>query len=406
MKKHFLLIPTLLAITLAFAACAKKVESVALDQKTITLAVGEKGTLKAIIQPENATNKEITWEIDNPDLAKVSDDGTITANAPGTATITATTKDGGKTTICSLQVIPNVSLDYITLTLNLGGTEILTPTVMPKNAIEGGLVWSSNDESIATVRNDGTVKALAAGSATIVVTALDGGKTASCNLTVVIPVKSVTLDRTALTLDKGTDRTLKATIHPANATDKSLTWSSSDTSVATVGNDGSVRAIKIGKATISVISDDGEKTAKCTLTVRLSDAEWIEEAEFWCGDMLRGFKNARENIRGLSNVYGGQTNYGFCSTAFSTMNQLAVGYDRNAAAMIRSYRMGNVQNMRSMLINYHQMLARVLRDASNEYRRNKSGLAQFGVSGMLVDTVANEFANTAETADGVLLMLR
>ena len=134
----------------------------------------------------------------------------------------------------------------------------------PDNATNKSVTWTSSDSSVASVV-DGKVTAIKAGKATITVKTDDGGKTATCEITVnakVYPVTSVSLDKSSATLTEGDEITLIATVNPDNATNKNVTWTSSDPSVASVSN-GKVTALKAGKATIIVKTDDGGKTATC-----------------------------------------------------------------------------------------------------------------------------------------------
>ena len=189
----------------------------------------------------------------------------------GTATITVTTKDGNKTATCSVTVIAkvaSVSLDKTAITLAEGETQTLTATISPDNASDKSVTWSSSDEAVAKVDQNGKVTAVKAGTATITVTTKDGGKTATCSVTVIAKVASVSLDKTSMTLTVGETQTLTATVAPDNAQDKSVTWSSSDATVATVDQNGKVTAVKAGAATITVTTTDGGKTATCTVTVQ------------------------------------------------------------------------------------------------------------------------------------------
>lgn len=258
------------------------VESVSLDKTELTIAEGENATLNATVLPENATNRNVVWTSDNEEVATVSD-GKITALKSGAATITVTTEDGGKTAECKVTVeksvvhVESVSLDRSSLELVAGNSETLSATVLPENATDKAVVWSSSDESVATVE-DGVVTAVGAGEAVITVTTQDGGKTATCQVTVedaYVPVSNITLDNTSLVLNEGESATLAATVLPENATDKSLVWSSSDESVATV-NDGEVVAVNMGTAVITVTTTDGGKTAECTVTVKDPDFVNVE----------------------------------------------------------------------------------------------------------------------------------
>ena len=248
------------------------VTGVSLDKTTATLTEGETLTLTATVNPSNATNKNVSWKSSNTSVATVSG-GKVTALKAGSATITVTTEDGSKTATCSVTVnakvypVTSVSLNKSTATLTEGETLTLTATVNPSNATNKNVSWKSSNTSVATVSN-GKVTAVKAGSATITVTTEDGGKTATCSVTVkaIVNVTSVSLNKTTASLTEGESLTLTASINPSNATNKNVTWKSSNTSVATVSN-GKVTAVKAGSATITVTTKDGNKTATCSVTV-------------------------------------------------------------------------------------------------------------------------------------------
>ena len=247
------------------------VTGVTLNKTSLTLIVGETETLTATVSPVDATDKSVTWSSSNTSVATVSSSGVVTAKAVGNATITVTTNDGGKTATCSVKVNPvsvtGVSLDYTSLTMNVGNTQTLTATVTPSDATDKSVTWSSSNTSVATVSASGVVTAKAAGSATITVTTNDGAKTATCAVTVNVPVTGVSLDKTSLTMNVGDTQSLTATVTPSNAADKSVTWSSSNTSVATVSSSGVVTAKGGGTATVTVMTNDGGWTATCAVTV-------------------------------------------------------------------------------------------------------------------------------------------
>ena len=253
------------------------VESVSLDKTNITLTEGDSETLTATVYPDNSTNKNVSWKISNTSVATVNN-GVVTALKAGTATITVTTEDGGKTATCQVTVnariynVESVSLDKTNITLTEGDSETLTATVYPDNSTNKNVSWKISNTSVATV-NNGVVTALKAGTATITVTTEDGGKTATCQVTVnarIYNVESVSLDKTNIRLTEGDSETLTATVYPDNATNKNVSWKSSNTSVATVNN-GVVTAIKAGTATITVTTEDGRKTASCQVIVDAKD---------------------------------------------------------------------------------------------------------------------------------------
>ena len=169
------------------------------------------------------------------------------------------------------KIIPvtGVTLDENSIEMNIGDNKTLTATVLPADATDKSVTWSSSDKSVATVSN-GKVTALAAGSATVTVKTNDGNFTATCSVTVkkpVIPVTGVKLNITSLNLKVGDEVPLVATVQPSNATDKSVTWTSSKQSVATVLN-GKVKAVAAGSATVTVKTNDGNFTATCSVTVK------------------------------------------------------------------------------------------------------------------------------------------
>ena len=181
----------------------------------------------------------------------------------GTATITA--KAGDKTATCAVTVVAtqvtSITLDRTSASLKAGETVTLTATVKPDDATDKTVTWSTSDASVATVSN-GVVTAVKVGTATI--TARAGDKSATCAITVGIPVASITLNKASTNLKAGEMVTLTATVKPDDATDKAVTWSTSDASVATV-SDGVVTAVRLGAAIITAKA--GDKTAICLVYV-------------------------------------------------------------------------------------------------------------------------------------------
>jgi uncharacterized protein YjdB len=253
------------------------VTGVSLDKTTLPLTVGGTATLVATVAPQDADNKAVAWASSNTAIATVSNTGLVSALAAGTATITATTLEGGKTASCVVTVVTatvgggavtGVTLDKTTLSLTVGGTATLTATVAPQNADNKTVAWTTSDAQIAWVSETGQINAWAAGTATITATTEDGGKTASCVVTVTpVAVTGVSLDKTTLSLSAGDIAPLAATVAPQDADDKTVIWTSSDMAIATVSDTGLVSAIMAGTATITATTLDGGKTANCVVTV-------------------------------------------------------------------------------------------------------------------------------------------
>lgn len=246
------------------------VTEVLLDKSSVTMKVGDMLVLSATVQPENVSDKTITWSSSAPSVVKV-ENGKLTALAEGSATITA--KCGEKSAFCTVTVqkaeVPaeRVTLDQTTLELTVNGTAKLTAKVLPEETTVKTIQWSSSDETVAKVAADGTVTALKEG--TTVITAKCGEKSAECTVTVkaeaVVPA-SITLDQSTLSMAVGGTQKLTASILPDNATDKSITWSSDAPGIVEVAADGTVTAKAAGTAIITATTVNG-LTITCTITV-------------------------------------------------------------------------------------------------------------------------------------------
>ena len=249
------------------------------DSSTNTYTVDAVGLTNSILEiapkdPQNATIK-----LDGQDYDV--DASHATQLASGTTTWNITVSNGGNSASYTLKLTNNadfvsvtgVSLNKTSLTLTEGSTSQLTATVEPNNATNRNVTWSSSNSKVATVDGNGKVTAHKAGTATITVTTADGDKTAECKVTVeaggapAVKVDSVSLNQTSMNLTAGSTGQLKATISPSNATNQNVTWSSGNTSVATVDASGNVKAIQAGTTTITVTTEDGNKTATCAVTV-------------------------------------------------------------------------------------------------------------------------------------------
>ena len=247
------------------------VESIELSETVISLTEGETKTIIATVKPDDATDKTVTWTCSDSGVA-IIENGEITAVNEGKATIIA--KAGDKIAKCEVTVIKkviavtSVSLNKTALSLVEGQTAQLYATVKPENASDKTVTWSSSDKSVVSVNNSGLLNALKAGTVTITASCAD--KTATCKVNVspaTIPVTGVSIDRSSLSMVEGETQTLTATISPSNATDKSVSWSSDNTSVATVSSSGVVSANAAGSAKITVRTNNGHKTAECYITV-------------------------------------------------------------------------------------------------------------------------------------------
>lgn len=185
--------------------------------------------------------------------------------------------------------VTGVTLAPATVTLGVGATQQLTPTVAPANATNKTVSYSSNNTGVATVNGSGLVTGVATGSATITVTTQDGAKTATTAITVSssnVAVTSVSLSPTTATLAVGATQQLTATVLPSNATNKAVSYASNNTGVATVNSSGLVTAVANGTAAITVTTADGNKTSTAAITVSTATGTYFTIKNKWTGNYL------------------------------------------------------------------------------------------------------------------------
>ena len=262
-----------------------RVSGISLNATKLIISQGATAELSATISPEDAYDKAITWSSSDTSIATVNDSGLVTGVNVGAAIITVKARDGGLTATCLVNVKSNtiavtgVSLNVEQLNLVEGESETLVATVTPENATNKAVEWSSDNKSVATVDQNGVVKAVAPGEAFITVRTSDGGFEASIEVfveekpPVVIPVTGVEIaSSTGLSMvPAGAKLPLSVTFSPEDTTQKGLIWTSSDEEVATVA-DGIVNGIKPGTATITATSTANNEV-KDTFLVTVEQVE-------------------------------------------------------------------------------------------------------------------------------------
>lgn len=252
------------------------VAGIELDRTSVSVTEGDVFALTATVNPDNATNRSVTWSSSDAAVATV-EAGVVTAVAPGSAIITATASNGlsaGCEVTVSAREIPvaGIELDQTYVSVTEGDVFVLTATVSPDNATDRSVTWSSSDELVATVEA-GVVTAVAPGHAMVSAIAANGLE-AVCEVVVlekqpaVILATSISLDCESVEDFPGSVIALSATVLPAETTDKGVKWTSSDDNVATVDNNGLVTLQNVGTATITAATVDGsDLSARCTVTV-------------------------------------------------------------------------------------------------------------------------------------------
>ena len=251
---------------------------VTLSFSSVALDAGKTKTITAAVTPSSATLKSVTWSSSNTAVAKVSSTGKITAVAAGTATITATSKDGAASATCKVTVkqpatkvilksTSGTDMTKTTMKIAVGSSKTVVATLKPDNVTNSEVKFATSNKSIATVSEKGVVKGLKAGTVTITVTSADGYASQSCKIKIYTPVKSVSLNKTSLTLKEGSSSTVTHTVSPSNATYTSVKWTSSNYDVATVDSNGKITAKSVGYAEITATTTEGGKTAVCKVSV-------------------------------------------------------------------------------------------------------------------------------------------
>jgi uncharacterized protein YjdB len=255
---------------------------VRLDRYTAVIEQGRTQKLVAEIYPSIAHLKDITWSSENPDVATVSPDGTVTAVSAGETDITARAVDGGKTAKCMVIVpVPQEETVHVThILLDISSMEVypnekfsIAASVYPENAANRDVLWYSSNIRTATVSPDGAVTAVSAGRAVITAMSVDGGKTQSCMVTV-MPVpnypEGISINTGSAVIDWNESPSLQlyATVFPTVATDKKILWESGNPNVAVVDQKGLVTGIADGNAEIYALTSDKSRKSTCRITVK------------------------------------------------------------------------------------------------------------------------------------------
>ena len=245
------------------------VEGVSLEGEK-ELHVGDEIKLSAQIIPEDATDQTVRWESSNPEVATISENVFLRALTFGTTMIIVTTKDGNYKANCQVNVYEHTTgvemVDKITLPIDK--TFTLNANTLPLLKSDGKVTYDSDNSTIASVNDKGIVIANKRGTCTITATSVDGGYTATCEVTVTQPVEALALEKHSLSIKAGETESLYAQIAPATADDKTISWSSSDEQIATVDAKGNVTGQKAGEVWVKAVSQDNKEAKdSCKVTV-------------------------------------------------------------------------------------------------------------------------------------------
>ncbi len=255
----------------------KDVTSVEINAEDISLSKNETCKLYAEVLPSDATKKAVSWSTSDGSIAAINSNGLVTAISEGRCTITASAD--GVTDTCTVRVrkidITSVSLNYDSKTVNVGEVFSLTAIILPNDSSDEQITWDSSDYTIARVNSYGVATAEGVGTCEITATVED--KTAVCKVyvsSVDTAVESVSLSMggdTVMVMYVGDTTVLSANVSPSNADDKSVTWQSTNSSVASVSSTGKVTAIAVGETTVTVTA--GGKSASYRVLVKSLEGE-------------------------------------------------------------------------------------------------------------------------------------
>ncbi len=250
------------------------VSDVTIAPETLKMNVGETATLRVTVGPNTAYNKDVVWVSSDPEVVSVDLENAteyevvVTANKGGIATVTVvSTADGTKYATCTINVreaVTGIELSEtdVTVNMNIIKQYQLTATVLPENTtgfadgVNRNVIWSSTNENVLTVNENGLVTFVAPGTAAVVAMTEDGGFQAYCNFVVSVPVEEVRITSDDLILNVGDELQLDAEVLPLTATNRTIEWSSTDTNVVTIDSNGTLKAVKAGHCAIFAKSLD------------------------------------------------------------------------------------------------------------------------------------------------------
>ena len=253
----------------ALIVSEKEIEEIVIDS-IYDKYVGDVFKLAASYQPVDATDTQIKFSSNNPTVLSINEGEYANCQKFGKATVTASTSYERLTKNIDINVYEHttgVEISQRELIMDVGNTTQLSANVLPIGLSDGKKRWSSSNEKIATVDDKGIVTAIKSGECTITCITIDRGYTDYCIVKVIQPVNGISLNVNTLTLDNiGETYQLEAIIHPDDASNKEVIWTSSNPNVCVVVN-GMVVSVGYGSSTVVATTKDGNFKDECQVTV-------------------------------------------------------------------------------------------------------------------------------------------
>ncbi len=250
-------------------------EELALNEETTTVAVGFRKNLKAVVSPASTNDKKVSWSSSDENICTVNNFGMLIPVKAGTCTVTcsAQAKPDVKAvcTVVVTQPITKIIFSDKKTSVRVGDELQLKWTVEPDDVTDPSLVFTSNNQKVATVDENGVVHPVKAGQTTITARANDGSRrTASIIVQVIQPVLGVHMEADSVRVGVGERTTLKVVLEPADATNRNMTWTVADPDYATItgtNNKPVVRGVHWGSTTVHGVTEDGGFETDCTIDV-------------------------------------------------------------------------------------------------------------------------------------------
>ena len=262
-----------------------KVSSISVTNSPLSIPIGGSARINYTVYPTTATNKSVSFS-SNSNYISISSDGVVSVSSSATAgtyTVTITTNDGGYSAACSIIVtdggssetiaVTGVTLVDSEVTMQVNESRTFEYSVQPESATNKDVYWYTASGNCSVDSATGVVTANYVGTDYINVVSYDGHHGASCKITIIsgdggnVSVTGVSLSSNSLSLNADESSTLTATITPSNATNKNMSWTSSNTNIATVDASGRVTGVSEGTCYITVTTQDGSYSASCQVMV-------------------------------------------------------------------------------------------------------------------------------------------
>ena len=252
------------------------VESVTMDPKKVTLGIGKYETIQALVKPSTLKGVALKWVSSNEKVLKITEEGKLSATVQGvsggTAVLSAINQENIVVGFCEVTVVQPVTgmrLSEESVTSKIGERVQLRASITPTNATNQNVTWKSSNTSVATVSDNGLITMRSPGTASIICTSVDNPTVqAFCNVKVLKPVKSVSLDIDAKEMYVGENYRLTYLITPADASTTEVTWTTTNKSVVAVDGTGMLTAKGVGQAEVIIQTVDGSFMDICTIVVK------------------------------------------------------------------------------------------------------------------------------------------